>query len=210
MYWFILTKIWHYGASIHRQMFDWHLQHLYLEGNILDLGSGKQDMYSTFIPRSENSKYSLFDNKITEIPTDFETDKLPYKENEFDTVLLFNVLEHIYNYKNVLIEIKRIKSGKLIGSVPFIKWYHADPNDYFRYTHQALEKIFTECGYTKIEIKPLYLGPYCTAFEQIRPTLPRLINPIIFSICYGLDKIFRKLRGKNAKRYVMDYLFICE
>ena len=63
-------------------------------------------------------------------------------DNSFDTVILFNVLEHIKNYKNLLSEINRIlkKDGKLELFVPFMHRYHEDPKDIFRPTHFYLDK----------------------------------------------------------------------
>lgn len=209
MYLFLLKQVCRRGGSVHRAFLDYHLEQLKLEGDILDLGSGKHDMYRDFIPRDKERKYDIFDNKRGEGFIDFEKDTLPYQDGSYDTVLLLNVLEHIYNHRHLLQEVRRVKRGRLVGSVPFIKWYHADPHDYYRYTHEALERILAECGYTDISIKPLVLGAYCTAFEQVRPTLPRILWPFMFSLCYGLDAIYRRLRPTNSQRYVLDYLFTC-
>ena len=208
MYLFILKRLLK-NSTLHRAMLDYRLRSVYLSGDTLDLGAGKDDRYSQFIPRSNRAAYFLADNKLNKQAIDFETDKLPYKTNEFETVLFFNVLEHLYKCQNVLTEIRRIKHGQLIGFVPFLKWVHPDPNDYFRYTDQALEKIFRESGYEDIRIETFAIGPYCSAFEEVRPTLPIFLRPLIFSLCYPMDLLFQKLRGKNYKRYALGYFFIC-
>ena len=61
----------------------------------------------------------------------------------FDFALLMNVLEHIYNHKLLLTNIHRsLKSGGCLeGFVPFLYQYHADPDDYFRFTHTGLLKL---------------------------------------------------------------------
>jgi hypothetical protein len=122
---------------------------------------------------------------------------------------LFNVLEHLFNYTNILKEIKRIKKadGVFIGYVPFLHWYHADPHDYFRYTHQSLERILSEAGFRDVVIEKIYRGPYTTAFQMIHPTLPRVTRPLFFAGAYFFDFLFRRIRREAAERYVLGYYF---
>lgn len=209
MFLFLLSRVGKKSSSVDRALLDYNLYKEFLDGDTLDLGAGKFDRYSTAIPHAEGVKFDLADNKLTEHKIDFETDRLPYNDNEYKIVVFLNVIEHLYDPTNVLKEIRRIASDRLIGSVPFIKWYHPDPHDYKRYTNEALERLFRECGYTDIQIRPLAIGPYCTAFEQIRPTLPRILRTVLFPLFYFLDKVFQKLRGDNYKRYVMQYYFVC-
>jgi SAM-dependent methyltransferase len=196
------------GKSAIRATLNARLKDEFLEGRVLDLGSGGADLYSNFIPREKESTYELIDIQRG-AKIDFETDALPYESGVFDTVLFLNVMEHLFNYTNMLTEIKRIKTGGgvLVGYVPFLMWYHPDPRDYFRYTHEALEKILSNCGYTDIVIEKIYRGPYTAAFQMIHPTVPKIIRPLIFSVTYLLDIIFRKLRAKGAERYVLGYYF---
>jgi len=50
------------------------------------------------------------------------TKKLPFNENEFDTVILSDVLEHLPTPENIINEIYRVlaKNGKLLLNVPFL------------------------------------------------------------------------------------------
>ena len=208
MYWFTIQCILA-RESLQRAMLNHQLKQEYLEGDVLDLGAGGSERYSNFIPRSADSTYNTFDNKEGEDFTDFEKDSLPYKDGQFSDVLLTNVLEHLYNPHNILSEIKRIKTERLIGYVPFLMWYHPDPHDFVRYTHESLERILKENGYADIEIVPFAPGPYSAAYQMVFPTIPRLLRPICFSVAYVLDALFRKLRGKSAERYVLGYYFRC-
>jgi SAM-dependent methyltransferase len=196
------------GKSVIRATLDLELKKEFLKGRILDLGSGGGDYYSNFIPREESSSYELLDIKKG-AAVNFETDVLPYADGTFDTVIFLNVLEHIFNYAHILKEIKRLKKteGVLIGYVPFLMWYHPDHSDYFRYTHETLDRILGEAGFHEICIKNIYRGPYTASFHMIYSTLPKIIRPLVFSVTYLLDTIFRKLRKENAKRYVLGYYF---
>ena len=204
---FLTKEIWN-GKSVLRATLNFRLRQEFLRGIILDLGSGGSDRYSTTILREDTSTYELFDVKQG-VVVDFEKDALPYGDSVYDTVLLFNVLEHLFNYSNILREIKRIKKpdGVFIGYVPFLHWYHADPHDYFRYTDEALERILAEVGFKDITIEKIYRGPYTTAFQIIHPTLPRIVRPLLFAPAYLFDVIFRRFRPKGAERYVLGYYF---
>ena len=208
---FFILKSLYSGKTLVRTLLEYRLSKLTFKGEVLDLGSGGTDQYTKFIPREEGTRVILFDQKKGE-ECDFEKDALPYSESQFETILFLNVLEHIYNHRHILKEINRIKqdSGTLIGFVPFLKWYHADPRDFFRYTHEALEKLLHQTSYSNVTVEGLYLGPYSTAFDMILPTLPKFIRPVLYVPCFYLDVVFRKLRPAGAKRYVLGYFFTAQ
>ena len=206
-FWFHLKEITK-GESVIRSFQKHRLYQQTIRGEIIDLGSSHKDFYSKDIPQEPGANYKAFhsdDGKVC----DFEKDTLPFTDAAYDTVVLLNVLEHIYNHNHLVREIKRIKKpeGTLVGFVPFLIWYHPDHHDYFRYTHEALEKILADAGYQHINVEKLYFGPYTTAFQMIHSTLPKFIRPFIFAPAYGLDCIFRYLRPKGAERFVLGYFF---
>ena len=86
--------------------------------------------------------------------------QLPFKDNTFDHIICSEVLEHIYDYENVINEIFRIsKPGASIGvSVPRwlpekICWllsddYHNEPGGHIRiFKYSELKKAFLENGF---------------------------------------------------------------
>ena len=113
-----------------------------LTGEILDVGCGSNRNYLDFVPRTQPVTMHVFDPKVGEV-IDFEKDALPQSTDSFDSVLVLNVLEHIFNYQHLISEMHRVlkRDGTLIGFTPFLVKFHADPHDYFRYTNEALEKI---------------------------------------------------------------------
>lgn len=206
-FWYFLQGLWNKQSPI-RITLNERLFSEVLQGRILDLGSGGSDRYSKLIPQANGASYELFDMKQGK-QVNFEIDSLPYEAGMFDTVLLLNVLEHIYNHKHLLREVKRIlkPEGVLVGYVPFLMWYHPDHHDFFRYTHESLELIFKECGYTEIKIEPLFRGPYTAAFQMMYPTIPYFSRPLIYVPFGLLDWLFRRLRPGVAKRYALGYYF---
>ncbi len=204
---FLCGEIWR-GKSVTRAFYNYRLKQEMLAGNVIDIGGGKNADYIAFMPRSEGAEIRTFDVK-TGISIDFEIDRLPASDGSFETVLFLNVMEHIYNYRNILSEVYRITKpgGRVIGVVPFLMWYHPDPKDYFRYTHEALERIFTECGITHFRIEVLARGPFTAAAQMVMQSLPRLMRVPVFSIHYLLDTIFLWMRPNHGDRYSLGYYF---
>ena len=130
------------GKSPMRILHNFFLKDLEINGLTLDLGSGKNASYYNFL-KTENSLITTVDLfNDSEIQINLEK-KLNLESEKYDTVILFNTLELIYNYKNLISEISRIlkNEGKLEIFVPFLIGYHPDPNDVFRPTHNYLMKI---------------------------------------------------------------------
>ncbi len=86
--------------------------HTSFQGNILDLGCGDGALVKLLnMKKNIKAKGMDIDRGI-----DFETDKLPFENNEFDIIIMYSVLEHLHNPGNILTEIKRIlkPKGKVI------------------------------------------------------------------------------------------------
>lgn len=187
-----------------------------LNGKILDLGSGTiRPSYHNFLKISKNSQIvsvDVSDERKPDIYANLEQ-PFPLKEEEFDYALCFNLLEHIFNYKNLISETHRIlkNGGKLIGAVPFLTSIHADPDDYFRYTESALKKIFREAGFRDIQIEALGYGPFVVGYYTIAFLIPKFLRSVFMFPAILLDKIIAKLKKIHGKeKYVLVYYFECK
>jgi SAM-dependent methyltransferase len=80
---------------------------------------------------------------------------LPFGNNTFDVVICSELLEHVHEPIESLIEIYRVlkPDGVLLATIPFIYPHHPDPNDYLRYTEQFLQLQMEMIGYTQIAIE---------------------------------------------------------
>ena len=191
---------------------NYEVKNIDLDGEVIDIGGGKKDYYYKIF-KSNKANISSVDiclsddnkNKIN-----LECDRLPFSDSYFDSALMFNVLEHIYNYNFLISETKRVlkNGGKIIGFVPFLVNYHPDPNDYFRYTKESLKKIFQENGFKLLEIKEVGLGPLSVNFNNLFLYLPVFLRVILFSLSYPffISSIF--LRPIFKERYPLGYFFI--
>ncbi len=200
------------GNTLTRTLFNLHYENYRIKGKVLDAGAkSKYISYYKYI-NSKDAHITFTDlNKNEEgfIAMNFE-EKLPIPSNEFDYVLLMNVLEHVYNYKNFLGELNRIlkKNGKLVGFVPFLIGYHADPGDFHRYTHTCLEKVLSDTDFNKIKITLIGEGSLLCIADLLLFYFPkhkylfflRPLSYVLSAIFYTINSfLFYIGKGMNTK-----------
>lgn len=125
----------------------------YVKGVTADLGCGYAPMYQYYRKYAEKVicvdwENSAHKNKMLDIRCNL-SETLPLEDESVDTVILSDVLEHIYKPEFLLREIHRIlrPQGALLLNVPFIYPEHEKPYDYFRYTEFYYRNIARELGY---------------------------------------------------------------
>ncbi len=187
-----------------------------LKGKILDLASGtKKPSAYRFLKINKDAQIisvDISDERKPDIKADLEK-PFPFKNDDFDCVTCFNLLEHIFNYKNVISESFRVlkNNGKFIGTIPFMGSVHGDPDDYFRYTNSTLNRLFKESGFKDIKVEALGYGPFAVNYYLTAFLFPKIIRPIILFSAIILDKIICKLNKRHGKdKYVLMYYFECQ
>jgi SAM-dependent methyltransferase len=110
---------------------------------------------------------------------DKESNYLPFPDNAFDVIIIFDVLEHIKNDREICKEFNRVLTpgGLVIGNVPFLYRFHEEPYDYHRYTPSGLRFLFNEISsFTEEKIEPIgshyFIARKC--LEEISFNLPRM------------------------------------
>ncbi|MCK5131411.1 MAG: class I SAM-dependent methyltransferase [Candidatus Sabulitectum sp.] len=132
----------------------------YAKGRLLDLGCGKVPLYSAYKDCVTDNTCvdwgnSLHRNKHLDHECDL-TKPLPFKDGEYDTVILSDVLEHMPRPELLMKEISRVMSpdGILLMNVPFYYWIHEEPHDFYRYTEFALRYLSETSGMEVIVLTP--------------------------------------------------------
>lgn len=138
--------------------------------------------------------------------------KYKINQSKFDNVFLFNLLEHIYNYKRPIFFSKYIlkKNGLLIGSTPFLFRIHGSPQDYYRFTDTLLEKDLKDSGFQKIKVKILGSGIFTMFFNSIM-VYNRFFSPLncfFFLIALSFDSFLNIFSQGNKKNYPIGYFFL--
>ena len=156
----------------------------------------KNKTFSTFIRGQSKFEYTnIKPNKKLNIFYSDLTKKLKIKSNKYNNILLFNVLEHLPEYRIALSQINRIlkKKGKIIGSTPFIYQIHGAPKDYFRFTKEFFEFELKKQKFNNIKVQHLGNGPFTACYSLIYPYLRFLpiFSHLILLICFMLDNIFQ-------------------
>ena len=164
----------------------------------------KNKTFSNFIRGQSKFEYSnIKPNKKLNIFYSDLTKKLKIKSNKYNNILLFNVLEHLPEYRIALSQINRIlkKKGKIIGSTPFIYQIHGAPKDYFRFTKEFFEFELKKQKFNNIKVQYLGNGPFTACYSLIYPYLRFLpiFSHLVLLICFMLDNILQIFIKTNLK-----------
>ena len=206
------------GKSLGRSLINVQIlaKNITLTGKVLDLGSNKPASYLRFFEFQNPEFLRLDQAQGADYNIDFEKDSLPFNEGSVDTVLVFNLFEHIYNHQFLIKEMFRVikPGGVVVGSVPFLVKIHPDPNDFFRYTKQTLEKLFRQNGFREINVQQIGFGPLTANYSQLQVLLPqrfilfRVIRFLLAHLSMALDKVILKLKPALKGQFPLSYFFI--
>jgi SAM-dependent methyltransferase len=127
-------------------------------GELLDIGCGDKP-YEDLI-RPYVTRYVGFDHPDTLHSHDTvdvwgtSTD-LPFPDRSFDTVVAFQVLEHVEEPGATVREAFRVlrPGGVFIVTTPFMWGVHEAPRDFYRYTEYGLRHVLSTAGFAEIEIE---------------------------------------------------------
>jgi SAM-dependent methyltransferase len=168
-----------------------------INGKILDLGGDKRSGYHELIGGGHSIEIvNLNDDCIPDYKFNLEKE-FPLKEETYDAVICLNVLEHVFNFQNIINEGFRIlkPGGRFIGATPFLFNIHGSPDDYFRYTGSGLNKAFEIAGFQEMKIKELGYGLFSVLYQlKFGLYRPNFVKFIAMNFSVFLDKlIFHKL-----------------
>jgi len=162
----------------------------------LEIGA-KSKIYSQYFP--DLTTLNIESGQGVDIVANAEDLEGVIKDESFDIILCFSVLEHTKHPMRIIDNIHRIlkKGGRVLVSVPFIMSLHDTPNDYWRFTRYGLLELFKD--FELIEIKDSmnsletigYL--YHRLFLQTKSwsKIPNLVFFCFSKISYFLGKIMK-------------------
>jgi SAM-dependent methyltransferase len=183
------------------------LSRVTLHGKVLDLGGDHRSRSRDFI--RGGAKFTIV-NMSPETKPDILHDlekPLPFSDTMFDGVLLVNVLEHIFNYQQLLAESARVlkPGGQVVVVVPFLFPMHPSPHDYWRFTGEALAKILADAGFHNIKVEPLGGGVFSARYLSIDRLMPSPIRFLGYYTCryiaLAFDALFTVIARALGKKY---------
>ena len=123
---------------------------------VLDVGCGPKPYYPFFAERaSEYIGVDVVENPVAELRGSVES--LPVPEASFDIVLCTQVLEHCDDPAQAVRELRRVTApgGRVLASTHGVQVYHPSPQDYWRWTHTGLARLFREqAEWESLEVTP--------------------------------------------------------
>ena len=196
---------------------------IYVKGRLIDLGCGKVPLYEAYKPYIVENicvdwANSMNNNPFIDVKCDL-TKNLPFKNDEFDTIILSDVLEHIPNPTFLFAEMHRIlvHGGKIILNVPFIYWLHEKPFDFYRYTEFGLQYLAESNKFNvlllqsiggTLEILADIFAKHLSLISLVGPFLAIFVqNSILFFL---QTKTGQKVSKKTAKLYPFGYFMVAE
>lgn len=182
------------------------LKSVTLQGSVVDLGGDSRSEYHTLF----KGDFSIITANLRgdakpDVVLDLEK-PLPFGDASYDAVLLINVLEHIFEYRQLIAESARVmkSGGKIVIVVPFLFPYHPSPGDFHRYSGETLEKALSKEGLTNISLTPLGTGVFSVRWILLERLLPGFLQPLslIMNPCAGIcDWLFGKCAKMLGKKY---------
>lgn len=201
------------GKSLVRTFMNLRASSVHVSGSGIDLGSkdASASHFRFLSIAGTVSHVDLHPGKSTVQRIDLEK-PFAIDTGSQDFLLLFNVLEHLFDYSNCLRESLRVlkPGGTLVGAVPFLYRIHPDPDDHFRYTKSTIVRLLSEIGYETVVVDALGRGPFTVATSMILPGLPtRLLRAAMMAPVLLLDGIFKMVKSHDlVETYPLAYFFI--
>lgn len=199
-----------------------------LEGKLLDFGCGTKPYKSLF---SHVSSYTGIDYEnpghphINEqIDIFYDGKKLPFNNNEFESIFSSEVFEHVFNLEEILPELNRVlkPGGKILITCPFVWNEHEVPHDYARYTQFALKNLLEKNGFkilvidksgdfatTLHQMKMVYISEHFLQSIYIIGKIKFIISnirPLLMVLCNSCFLLFHKLLPKRYDIYLNNII----
>lgn len=144
----------------------------------------------------------------------------PFENEMFESIVMFEVFEHVFNPNQFIREISRVlkSKGYLLITVPFIWDEHEQPYDYARYSSFGLKAIFEENGFEVIEhrktnpnisvVFQLTNAYIYKIFMNRNKYIREIINLLCCSIINILGTVFSRLLPNNPDLYLDNIIVL--
>lgn len=170
---------------------------------VLDVGCGVKPYFPYFAPYADSYiGVDVVENPAAELLGSVEA--LPVDDASFDVVLFTQVLEHCDNPARAVGELRRVTApgGRVLASTHGVQVYHPSPQDYWRWTHEGLRRLFEENGdWARLDVAPAGGTASCLAmllstFVEIgfrRARVPGLARGPVWALNRGGSALDRRV-----------------
>jgi len=210
------------AADLVASCYDTYISDL-ARGKLLDLGCGKVplfDVYRDFVTDSICVDWGNSPHKCAHLDVECDlTQKLPFSNNEFDTIILSDVLEHIPDPGRLWREMSRVlaQEGRVLMNVPFFYWLHEQPHDYYRYTEFALRRFAEMAGMKVIHLAPIGGAPEVIADIIAKNALRlRYVGRALAVATQKCASVFvntrigRRISASSGRQFPLGYFLVAQ
>lgn len=192
------------GKTLLRALFNLAMREVTLGGRVLDLGSkSSSGSYNQYLAMRPGTAFTYTDLAPAEGVVALDVERpFPFEADGFDHVLAFHLFEHVFHHERAPAEVFRIlkPGGTAVVSVPFMYEYHGDPDDYFRFTHSGLRRLWEEAGFECVRLEAVGEGLVTFAATRLPSlALPRAVRPAAVALCYLLATPLDRLIARRPR-----------
>ena len=190
---------------------------------VLDVGCGAKPYYPFF----EQYVREYVGVDLIESPTaDLvgAVENLPVPDGSFEVVLCTQVLEHCADPAQAVRELRRVVApgGRVLASTHGVQMYHPSPEDFWRWTHTGLERLFTQNGaWSSVTVRPASGTTACVAMivslyvdllarHAHIDALGRGAVALINRVAEGIDRRSARLREPGPGTLFANYHVVAE
>jgi SAM-dependent methyltransferase len=188
---------------------------------VLDIGCGDKPYKSLFDGFAQD--YVGVDTRDEpQVDIVAPADAIPVESGKYDCVLCTQALEHVPDPGSVVAEIYRVLApgGMALVSTHGVIRYHPNPEDYWRWTHAGLQRLFEDAGqWSRLEViangsTPVALGYLVNS--EIAALLGKVgvaslwgpANLVTNAVTWRLDRLWRRLFGHRPPSLAANYLVV--
>lgn len=145
----MLINPWHiYRRTIHNALI--RDISIYNSKDVLDVGCGCKPYEAMFYSASRyvgiDVEQTGHDHSNSKVDYYFDGHNIPFEDDSFDIIVMFEVLEHVPDITQTISEIRRVlkPNGQVVITMPFIWPEHEIPYDFNRLTSIQFRRVFEE------------------------------------------------------------------
>ena len=189
----------------------------YARGRLLDLGCGNVPLYEMYRPSITSAVCvdwpSSYHGRLhVDVACDLNQ-PIPFANGSFDTIVLSDVMEHLFDYQSVWSETARLlrPSGRLIVGVPFLYWLHEEPHDHFRPTEFALRRYCDQYGFRIVSLQP-YGGAADVIFDILakHAGASAPLARAFYWVGRAVLPLAQRLVARTDRKFPLGYLLVAE